>query len=494
MALTLHTPQRPIAPTRKAHQTRIEHDCIGSAEIPAEAYWGIHTLRAIDNFPVSGITVSDHPELIRAYAQVKQACARANGELSNINAYQAALIDRACEDVASGELNDQFPVDVLQGGAGTSTNMNMNEVIANRALELGHHARGEYDIIHPNDTVNKSQSTNDTYPAACRLALIGASGMLVDRTSQLVDAFHTLSERTMPIVKIGRTQLQDAVPMTFGQEFGGFASQLDADARLLSSQQTPLAVVNLGGTAIGTGICADARFRERAIRHLAALTDLPIRAADDPVGATSDVGDFVTLSGAIKRTALHLGKIANDLRLLASGPRAGFEEIHLPARQAGSSIMPGKVNPVIPECVNQCVFMIMGMDATMSCAAEAGQLQLNAFEPVMLHALLTGMHTLANAMDTLREHCVNGITVNEQAGMDEVMRSSSLATALIGYIGYERAMTIAQEALARNTTVREIAQKEKVLSPELLDSILDPHNLTHMHCMPTGAMHGCLKK
>lgn len=230
MALTLHTPQRPIAPTRKAHQTRIEHDCIGSAEIPAEAYWGIHTLRAIDNFPVSGITVSDHPELIRAYAQVKQACARANGELSNINAYQAALIDRACEDVASGELNDQFPVDVLQGGAGTSTNMNMNEVIANRALELGHHARGEYDIIHPNDTVNKSQSTNDTYPAACRLALIGASGMLVDRTSQLVDAFHTLSERTMPIVKIGRTQLQDAVPMTFGQEFGGFASQLDADA------------------------------------------------------------------------------------------------------------------------------------------------------------------------------------------------------------------------------------------------------------------------
>lgn len=494
MALTLHTPQRPIAPTRKAHQTRIEHDCIGSAEIPAEAYWGIHTLRAIDNFPVSGITVSDHPELIRAYAQVKQACARANGELSNINAYQAALIDRACEDVASGELNDQFPVDVLQGGASTSTNMNMNEVIANRALELGHHARGEYDIIHPNDTVNKSQSTNDTYPAACRLALIGASGMLVDRTSQLVDAFRALSERTMPIVKIGRTQLQDAVPMTFGQEFGGFASQLDADARLLSSQQTLLAVVNLGGTAIGTGICADARFRERAIRHLAALTDLPIRAADDSVGATSDVGDFVTLSGAIKRTALHLGKIANDLRLLASGPRAGFEEIHLPARQAGSSIMPGKVNPVIPECVNQCVFMIMGMDATISCAAEAGQLQLNAFEPVMLHALLTGMHTLASAMDTLREHCVSGITVNEQAGMDEVMRSSSLATALIGYIGYERAMTIAQEALVRNTTVREIAQKEKVLSPELLDSILDPHNLTHMHRMPTGAMHGCLKK
>ncbi|ETY70735.1 aspartate ammonia-lyase [Bifidobacterium moukalabense] len=477
MALTLQTPQRPIPTTPKAHQTRTEHDCIGTAEIPADAYWGIHTLRAIDNFPVSDITVGDHPELIRAYAQVKRACARANGELNNISAYQAALIDRACEDVASGELNDQFPVDVLQGGAGTSTNMNMNEVIANRALELGHHARGEYGIIHPNDTVNRSQSTNDTYPAACRLALIDVSGMLADSTRQLAASFRALSERTMPIVKIGRTQLQDAVPMTFGQEFGGFASQLDSDARLLESQQTPLAVVNLGGTAIGTGICADIRFRERATRHLAELSGLPIRAAADPVGATSDVGDFVTLSGVIKRTALHLGKIANDLRLLASGPRAGLAEIQLPVRQAGSSIMPGKVNPVIPECVNQCVYMVVGMDATVSCAAEAGQLQLNAFEPVMLHALLTGMHTLANAMDTLRERCVDGITVNEKVGMEEVMRSSSLATPLIGYIGYEQAMAIAQEALDKRTTVYEIARKKKVLSPELLDSILNPRNL-----------------
>ena len=444
----------------ESQPTRIEHDCIGSAAVPANVYWGIHTLRAINNFPVSGITVSDHPEIIHAYGAVKLACARANRELGGIDAYQAELVDRACSDVIAGKLDDQFPVDVLQGGAGTSTNMNVNEVIANRALELGHYPRGEYEIIHPNDTVNKSQSTNDSSPAAARLALIDASHTLVDSTRKLSASFSSLSQRTMTVVKIGRTQLQDAVPMTFGQEFGAFASQLGSDAALLEQQHEPLSVVNLGGTAIGTGICADVRFRELAARHLATITGLPIRPAADPVGATSDVSDFV---------------------MLASGPRAGLAEIQLPPRQAGSSIMPGKVNPVIPECVNQTVFMVMGMDTTVSYAAQAGQLQLNAFEPVMLHAMLDGMHMLARAMDTLRERCVNDIKVNKEVGMAEAMRSSSLATSLIDYVGYEKAVQIAKDALAKNTTVRAAADKEGSIRPEILDSILDPRDLTRVY-------------
>ncbi|WP_418399328.1 aspartate ammonia-lyase [Bifidobacterium angulatum] len=444
----------------ESQPTRIEHDCIGSAAVPANVYWGIHTLRAINNFPVSGITVSDHPEIIHAYGTVKLACARANRELGGIDAYQAELVDRACSDVIAGKLDDQFPVDVLQGGAGTSTNMNVNEVIANRALELGHYPRGEYEIIHPNDTVNKSQSTNDSYPAAARLTLIDASHTLIDSTRKLSASFSSLSQRTMTVVKIGRTQLQDAVPMTFGQEFGAFASQLGSDAALLEQQHEPLSVVNLGGTAIGTGICADVRFRELAARHLATITGLPIRPAADPVGATSDVSDFV---------------------MLASGPRAGLAEIQLPPRQAGSSIMPGKVNPVIPECVNQTVFMVMGMDTTVSYAAQAGQLQLNAFEPVMLHAMLDGMHMLARAMDTLRERCVNGIKVNKEVGMAEAMRSSSLATSLIDYVGYEKAVQIAKDALANNTTVRAAADKEGSIRPEILDSILDPRDLTRVY-------------
>ena len=465
----------------ESQPTRIEHDCIGSAAVPANAYWGIHTLRAISNFPVSGITVSDHPEIIHAYGNVKRACARANRELGGIDAYQAELVDRACADVIAGKLDDQFPIDVLQGGAGTSTNMNVNEVIANRALELGHYPRGEYEIIHPNDTVNKSQSTNDSYPAAARLALIDASRGLIDSTRKLAASFSSLSQRTMTAVTIGRTQLQDAVPMTFGQEFGAFATQLGSDAAMLERQHEPLSAVNLGGTAIGTGICAGVRFRELGGKHLAKLTGLPIRPAADPVGATSDVSDFVTLSGVIKRTALHLGKIANDLRLLASGRRAGRAEIKLPGRQAGSSIMPAKVNPVIPECVNQTVFMVMGMDTTVSYAAEAGQLQLNAFEPVMLHALLDGMHMLGRAMDTLRERCVNGIKVNKEVGLEEAKRSSSLATSLIDYVGYEKAVQIAKDALAKGITVRAAADRDGSIRPGIRDSILEPRDLTRVY-------------
>ncbi|MFT8330566.1 MAG: aspartate ammonia-lyase [Bifidobacterium psychraerophilum] len=459
---------------------RIEHDCVGSLPVPSQAYWGIHTQRAIENFPVSGIAVSHHPELIHAYATVKRACAMANRDLGGITKDQWNLIDSACTDVASGAFDDQFPTDVLQGGAGTSTNMNVNEVIANRALELGGYEKGSYTLIHPNDHVNKSQSTNDSYPAAARLAIIEALNGLLKSMGMLSRAFRALGERTMQDVTIGRTQLQDAVPMTFGQEFSAFASLLESDAKAIHAERSPLATLNLGGTAIGTGICADARFRKCSIQHAASLTGLPITAADDPIAATSDTADFVMTSALLKRSATHLGKIANDLRLLSSGPRAGIAEIMLPPRQAGSSIMPGKVNPVIPECVNQSVFMVMGMDTTVSFAAEAGQLQLNAFEPVIVHAILESIGILGKAMDTLRINCVEGIRVNAETAEDSTRRCASLATSLIGHIGYEQAVGVAQTAMSQNITVREAAGLEGSIRPEILDDILNPLELARV--------------
>ncbi|WP_140556185.1 aspartate ammonia-lyase [Bifidobacterium sp. UTCIF-39] len=459
---------------------RIEKDCIGTLPVPANVYWGIHTQRAIENFPISGVPVSHHPELIRAYALVKQACAQANVALGGISHEQDRLIERACKDVYAGMFDDQFPVDVLQGGAGTSTNMNMNEVIANRALELGGHERGEYTIIHPNDTVNKSQSTNDTYPAAVRLSLIFALRTLIRSVDALSLSFLALSRRTADVVKLGRTQLQDAVPMTFGQEFGAFHATIASDSRRLSDMIDRLAVVNLGGTAIGTGICADARFRNLVTERLRAVSGMPVTSAEDSVAATSDMADFVDTSSALKRLAVHLGKIANDIRLLTSGPQAGLVEIHIPARQAGSSIMPGKINPVIPESVNQSVFTVMGMDTTVSFAAEAGQLQLNAFEPVIAHSLLDGMMILAHAMDTLRTHCVEGITVNAKVGRERAEHSASLATSLNGYVGYEEAVRLAHKALAEGRSVHDVAMDEGHIRKEILDDVLDPLKLAHL--------------
>jgi aspartate ammonia-lyase len=457
--------------------TRLEHDCIGSLDVPANAYWGIHTQRALSNFPVSGVAVSSHPELIGAYAVVKQACAMANRDLGGISHEQCTLITQACIDVRGGHFDAQFPIDVLQGGAGTSTNMNMNEVIANRALEVGGYARGDYDVIHPNDDVNKSQSTNDTYPCAIRLALISAFADAAHSAQLLSASFASLAKRTMTKVTLGRTQLQDAVPMTFGQEFTAFASLLDDDATTMRNQRAPLSTVNLGGTAIGTGICADVRFRQAAADYLAQLTNLPIALAPDPIAATSDTADFVTASGVIRNCAIHLGKIANDIRLLSSGPRAGLAEISIPAQQAGSSIMPGKINPVIAECVNQSVFTVIGLDATVCSAAQAGQLQLNAFEPVIAHSLLTGMHLLARAMDTLRTNCVEGMAVNAQRGLDEARRCASLATSLIGHVGYEKAAEIAKTALDCDISVHEAALRSGSIRAEVLDDILDPVKL-----------------
>ena len=454
--------------------TRKEHDCIGYMDVPKDVYWGIHTQRALGNFTVSRIADSTHPQLMRAYATVKRACAEANDELGLIDHDKARLIVAACRDVENGELADQFPVDVLQGGAGTSTNMNMNEVIANRALELGGHPKGDYGFIHPNDDVNHSQSTNDTYPAACKLALIDAIGPLAEETKKLTRAFHDLADKHTNDVTIGRTQLQDAVPMTYGQEFHAFASFLKSDLLALEHVVPQLTTLNLGATAIGTGICADLRFRTTATRHLAAITGLPITAAADPVAAMADMSGYIATSQTIKNLAIHLKKAADDLRLLNSGPHTGFDDLNVPARQAGSSIMPGKVNPVIPECVNQGCFMVFGMDTTVTWAASEGQLQLNAFDPVIIHELLNGIELLTRAMAMFRERCVSGITINASTGRRYAEYSPSIAAALNGAIGYEHAADIAQEAANDNRTVRDVAGERTDLPASTLDELLDP--------------------
>lgn len=452
---------------------RLEHDCIGEMEVPANVYWGIHTQRAIGNFTVSHIPECRHPQLIRAYAVIKRACAIANARLGLIDKDKARYIEQACREIEHGELADQFPIDVLQGGAGTSMNMNMNEVIANRALELAGHPRGDYAYIHPNDDVNKSQSTNDTFPAACKLSIVMELEPLEASTEHLRRAFHELADKHIHDVKLGRTQLQDAVPMTYGQEFHAFASFLKLDGKAFSALVEPLCDLNLGATAIGTGICADLRFRTTVHRILRDLTGYPIYAAHDPVASVTDMSAYIAASAALKNLAIHLKKAADDLRLLNSGPRAGFEDIAVPARQAGSSIMPAKVNPVIPECVDQCCFMVFGMDVTVNWAAAEGQLQLNAFDPVIVHEILTAMDLLANAMDMFRTKCVDGIVANTQIGAMYAEESPSLAAALNGEIGYEAAAAIAKEAVATHRTVREVAAERTDIPADQLDHLLD---------------------
>lgn len=460
--------------THRTEATRVEHDCIGELQVPERAYWGIHTERVIRNFPVSGCADAEHPQLIQAYATVKKACASANEELGLLSGVKAGAIRQACMEIEGGRFLDQFPIDVMQGGAGTSLNMNMNEVIANRALELSGHHRGEYTHIHPNDDVNKSQSTNDTYPAACKIALIDMLGPLAQSAKKLSRSFHALADRHINDVTIGRTQLQDAVPMTFGQEFHAFASFLKSDVAAIEALVPRLAVLNLGATAIGTGICADLRFRESATRHLAQVTGLPITAAPDPVAAMTDMSVYMSVSAALKNLAVHLKKAADDLRLLNSGPHAGLNELTVPARQAGSSIMPGKVNPVIPECVDQCCFVIFGMDTTVNWAAGEGQLQLNAFDPVIIHSLLDGVSLLTRAMGTFRRRCVDDITVNVAVGRRHAEASPSIAASLNADIGYERAVDIAKEASESGRTVRDIAAERTDLPADRLDALLDP--------------------
>ncbi|KAB1657291.1 aspartate ammonia-lyase [Pseudoclavibacter chungangensis] len=454
---------------------RVERDSLGEKEIPADAYWGIHTARAVENFAISRRPISVYPDLIRAYAQVKQAAARANREIGVLDAERAELIDRAAQDIVDGKLLDQFIVGVIQGGAGTSTNMNVNEVIANRALELAGRPFGDYEYMSVNDHVNRSQSTNDTYPSAVKLGLVHSVDRLVQEYTLLQDSFRQKGREFKHVLKIGRTQLQDAVPMTLGQEFNGFATTVGEDIERLRDIKPLLLELNLGATAIGTGITADPAYAPAVIRHLREITGYDsLVTATDLIEATSDTGVFMSLSGAMKRTAMKLSKICNDLRLLSSGPQAGLGEINLPARQAGSSIMPGKVNPVIPEAVNQVAFVIAGADVTVSMASEAGQLQLNAFEPVMLHSLMQNSTWLRRAARTLRVNCIDGITANEAKLADQVSSSVGVVTALTPFIGYTEAAKLAKEALLSKASIADLVVERGLLNRERVDAILQP--------------------
>jgi aspartate ammonia-lyase len=461
-----------------APATRREHDFLGDKDIPADAYWGVHSARAVENFPISGQTVGQVPDLVRALAYVKKAAAQANATLSVIDVDHAAAIVRACDDVIGGALHEQFVVDVIQGGAGTSTNMNANEVIANRALEHLGFAKGRYDVLHPQDQVNASQSTNDVYPTALRLAAwFGIEGLLAEM-ALLRRAFEAKAEEFKSVLKIGRTQLQDAVPMTLGQEFLAFAIMIGEDELRLREARALITEVNLGATAIGTGINAPGGYAEMVIPMLAEVSGVPVVKAANLVEATQDTGAFVQLSGVLKRVACKLSKTCNDLRLLSSGPQAGFGDISLPARQAGSSIMPGKVNPVIPEVMNQVAFEVIGNDVTITMASEAGQLQLNAFEPIMGWSLAKSVQHLTHACRTLRIHCVAGIAANHELLARRVAESVTLVTALNPIIGYERAALIAKTALATGGTIADTAQALGIMSRADMESLLVPERLT----------------
>jgi aspartate ammonia-lyase len=457
---------------------RTEHDLLGDREVPAEAYYGVHTLRATENFPITGTPISIYPELIKALACIKQAAALANHELGLLDEQRCDAIVKACTELLDGKLHEQFVVDVIQGGAGTSTNMNANEVIANRALELLGHQKGEYQYLHPNEQVNIGQSTNDVYPSALKVATwFGILG-LVDAMAVLRRAFEAKAEEFKDVLKMGRTQLQDAVPMTLGQEFGTYAVMLGEDEERLREAALLICEINMGATAIGTGITAHPDYAPLILKRLKEITGIPLITAPNLIEATQDCGAFVQLSGVLKRVAVKLSKTCNDLRLLSSGPRAGLGEINLPAMQAGSSIMPGKVNPVIPEVVNQIAYEVIGNDVTVTFAAEAGQLQLNAFEPIIAHSLFKSVSHLRNGCLTLAERCVKGITANKDHLRATVENSIGIVTALNPYIGYANATAVAQEAHASGGSVYEIVLRRGLLSKQQLDEILRPEVLT----------------
>ncbi|MBC8088702.1 MAG: aspartate ammonia-lyase [Phycisphaerae bacterium] len=460
------------------HRTRTEHDLLGDKEVPYEALYGVQTLRALENFPITGEPLREFPELIEAMAAVKEAAALSNQELGLIDSELVDVIVRAAREIRAGRHHEHFLVDMIQGGAGTSTNMNANEVIANRALELLNRPRGDYARLSPNDHVNLSQSTNDVYPTAVRMALHISIDGFRKELRLLCDAFALKGREFAPMLKMGRTQMQDAVPMTLGQEFMAFAHTLGEDVDRLGEAQLLIREINLGATAIGTGINAPLGYAELARKHLSAIVGVELITAPDLVEATSDTGAFVMLSGVMKRTAVKLSKICNDLRLLSSGPRAGFGEINLPPMQPGSSIMPGKVNPVIPEVVNQVCFDVIGGDVTVTMAAEGGQLQLNAFEPVIAYRLLRSIDTMRNACMVLRERCVNGITANVERMRYFVEHSIGIVTALVPVIGYDAATDIAKTALDSGRGVFDLVLERGLLTREQLDTILNPASMT----------------
>ncbi|WP_308114265.1 aspartate ammonia-lyase [Streptomyces brasiliscabiei] len=445
---------------------RIETDALGDVAVPSGAYWGAHTARALENFRVSGVPVSVHPHLVRALAQVKHAAALANGEIGVLEPHKVRAVAAACRAVAEGRHHDQFAVDVVQGGAGTSTNMNTNEVIANLALEHLGHPRGRYEHLDPLDDVNRCQSTNDTYPTALRIAISASLSELSTELTLLAAEFAAKGEEFATVVKVGRTQLQDAVPMTLGREFAAFGVTLTEDVARIGETLPLLAETSLGATAIGTGIAAEPGYAAAVVRHLRALTGLDVTPAADLVEATSDTGVFLLVSGVVKRTAVKLSKVCSDLRLLASGPRAGLAEIGLPPRQAGSSVMPGKVNPVIPEMVNQIAFATVGADVAITMAADNGQLQLNAFEPLIGHLLLQHIVWLARGCSALRTLCVAGVTANREHLARGAAHAVGAATALAPHIGHEAAAEVARQASRTGTDPIEVAVARGLLERE----------------------------
>jgi aspartate ammonia-lyase len=449
--------------------------------VPAAAYYGVHTLRALENFPITGTPISIYPDLVMALACVKQAAAIANSELGLLDERLATAIRLACEEVREGKLFDEFVVDVIQGGAGTSSNMNANEVICNRALELLGHAKGEYQHLHPLDHVNLSQSTNDVYPTAVKLALQFGIQRLLQDMGLLKRAFAAKASEFSEVLKVGRTQLQDAVPMTLGQEFSTYAVMLGEDEQRLAEAASLIREINLGATAIGTGINAHPDYARLVTTRLTELSNVPFIVSPNLIEATQDAGAFVQLSGVLKRIAVKLSKICNDLRLLSSGPRAGIGEISLPAVQAGSSIMPGKVNPVIPEVVNQIAFEVIGNDITVTMAAEAGQLQLNAFEPIIAHSLFKSIQHLGAGCRTLAERCVKNITANRERAARLLDESTALVTALTPFIGYARSTEIAQEVLRTGAKAYDLVLKKGLMNRAQLDEILQPESLTKPH-------------
>ncbi|CAH0532403.1 Aspartate ammonia-lyase [Vibrio stylophorae] len=460
--------------------TRIEHDLLGERAVPADAYYGIHTLRAIENFPISGHTISQVPEFVRGMVYTKKAAAMANLELGVISeTIGQAIIDACNAMLQTGQCLDQFPTDLFQGGAGTSVNMNANEVIANLALEKMGYAKGRYDIINPNDHVNKSQSTNCAYPTGFRIAVYNSISDLMAAIDVLQQSMESKAQSFAAVLKMGRTQLQDAVPMTVGQEFHAFAVLLKEEIKNLKYAAGLLLEVNLGATAIGTGLNAATGYQALAVRYLAEITDLPCIPAEDLIEATSDCGAYVMVHGSLKRLAVKLSKICNDLRLLSSGPRAGLNEINLPEMQAGSSIMPAKVNPVIPEVVNQVCFKVIGNDTTVTFAAEAGQLQLNVMEPVIGQALFESITLLTNACHTLAHKCVDGITVNASICQDYVFQSIGIVTYLNPFIGHHEGDIVGKICAETGKSVREVVLERGLLTEEQLDDIFSTENLMH---------------
>jgi aspartate ammonia-lyase len=464
----------PATASLAAPKTRVETDLLGSAHVPSGAYWGIHTQRAVENFALGGDRLESFPDLVAALAVVKQACARANREYGLINATVGDAIDWSCRQLRAGHHLGQFPVEMIQGGAGTSTNMNVNEVIANMALERLGMEKGMYGTIHPNEQVNKSQSTNDVYPTALKIAMITSAEELLSSLERLTGAFDRKAAEFTDVVKIGRTQLQDAVPMTLGQEFETYGVTLRRDRDRILEATAHLHEINLGATAIGTGITAPPDFAHAVVHYLRELTGLPMRTAEHLIESTQDVGTFTLFSATLRRLAIKLSKICNDLRLLSSGPRAGLGEINLPPRQAGSSIMPGKVNPVIPEFVNQIAFEVIGADITVTLAAEGGQLQLNAFEPIIAYSIFRSMTHLGRAMDILAKYCVDGITANEDLLASSVENSISIVTALVPEIGYVAATHIANDALATGASVKSLVVERGLLTAAGFDELVRP--------------------